>query len=118
MNVLVLGSGGREHALTWAISKSAHIDELYVAPGNGGTAGIATNVPLNAEDAEAVLNRILYCPEQSPSQLRCQPPLHKGAFVPTAEDAHDGTLRHILFCTKQIARKVFVSYRIKLDKER
>ena len=63
-------------------------------------------------------NRILYCPEQSPGQLRCQPPLHKGAFVPTAEDAHDGTLRHILFCTKQIARKVFVSYRIKLDKER
>ena len=55
MNVLVLGSGGREHALTWAISKSAHIDELYVAPGNGGTAGIATNVPLNIEDAEAVV---------------------------------------------------------------
>ena len=44
--------------------------------------------------------------------------LIQGAFVPTAEDAHDGTLRHILFCTKQIARKVFVSYRIKLDKER
>ena len=55
MNVLVLGGGGREHALTWAIAKSPRIGELYVAPGNGGTATIAQNVPLNAEDADAVI---------------------------------------------------------------
>lgn len=55
MNVLVLGGGGREHALTWALSRSSHVDELYAAPGNGGTAAIAKNVPLDAEDAEAVI---------------------------------------------------------------
>ena len=55
MNVLVLGSGGREHALTWALAKSSHIGELYVAPGNGGTATIAKNVPLDMLDAEAII---------------------------------------------------------------
>ncbi len=55
MNVLVLGSGGREHALTWAISKSARCGELFVAPGNGGTAAIAQNVPVAIEDPEAII---------------------------------------------------------------
>ena len=56
MNILVLGGGGREHAITWALAKSARSDELFVAPGNGGTADIAQNVAgLNAEDGEAVL---------------------------------------------------------------
>ena len=56
MNILVLGGGGREHAITWALAKSARTDELFVAPGNGGTADIAQNVAgLNAEDGEAVL---------------------------------------------------------------
>ena len=51
MNVLVLGSGGREHAITWALAKSPQVEELFVAPGNGGTAGIARNIPgLDAED--------------------------------------------------------------------
>ena len=44
MNILVLGSGGREHAIAWALSKSPRCDELFVAPGNGGTAAVATNV--------------------------------------------------------------------------
>ncbi len=56
MNILVLGSGGREHALTWALAKSPLCDEIYVAPGNGGTSEIATNIKsLNIEDGEAVL---------------------------------------------------------------
>ena len=56
MNILVLGSGGREHAITWALAKSPNTDELYVTPGNGGTAGIATNIPgIDINDAEAVL---------------------------------------------------------------
>ena len=57
MNILVLGSGGREHAIAWALSKSPKCEKLYVAPGNGGTAGFARNVKeLNAEDGEAVLD--------------------------------------------------------------
>jgi len=56
MNILVLGGGGREHAISWALAKSPRYTELYVAPGNGGTANIARNVKdLNAEDAQAVL---------------------------------------------------------------
>lgn len=55
MNVLVLGSGGREHALAWAIAKSPRLDSLFVAPGNGGTASIAKNVPLDMNDADAVI---------------------------------------------------------------
>ena len=56
MNILVLGSGGREHAIAWALAKSPRCDALYVAPGNGGTADIAENVPgLDIMDAAALL---------------------------------------------------------------
>ena len=55
MNILVLGSGGREHAIAWALAKSPLCGGLFVAPGNGGTAEIATNIKtLNIEDGEAV----------------------------------------------------------------
>lgn len=56
MNILVLGSGGREHALAWALAKSPRTTELYVAPGNGGTAHVATNITgLDINNGEAVL---------------------------------------------------------------
>ncbi len=56
MNVLVIGSGGREHALCWAIRKSDLVDELFCAPGNGGIADEATCVDLNASNANEVIN--------------------------------------------------------------
>ena len=57
MNILVLGSGGREHALTWALAKSPKCSEIYIAPGNGGTDSLGTNIKsLNIEDGEAVLD--------------------------------------------------------------
>ncbi|NGM18016.1 phosphoribosylamine--glycine ligase [Eggerthellaceae bacterium zg-893] len=57
MNILVLGSGGREHAMTWALKKSPLVEALFVAPGNGGTEEIATNVTnLVINDGEAVLS--------------------------------------------------------------
>ncbi|NPD30961.1 phosphoribosylamine--glycine ligase [Eggerthellaceae bacterium zg-1084] len=56
MNILVLGSGGREHALARSIADSPRTDRLFVAPGNGGTAAFAQNVPqLSIEDGQAVL---------------------------------------------------------------
>ena len=58
MNILVLGSGGREHAISWALAKSEKCEKLFVAPGNGGTAQLAKaeNVTgLSATDGEAVL---------------------------------------------------------------
>jgi len=54
MNVLLLGSGGREHAMAWKLSQSSLLSKLYVAPGNAGTEQIATNVALNPMDFSAV----------------------------------------------------------------
>jgi len=56
VRVLVVGSGGREHALTWALGRSEHVDEVHVAPGNGGTSTIATNVPIEAEDISGLVD--------------------------------------------------------------
>ncbi len=54
MNVLILGSGGREHALSWKISQSNLLKELYIAPGNAGTTELGRNIPLDISDFEAV----------------------------------------------------------------
>jgi phosphoribosylamine--glycine ligase len=56
MNVLLIGSGGREHALAWAIAKSVRLRKLFVAPGNAGTAQLATNVALDTADHAAVID--------------------------------------------------------------
>lgn len=54
LNVLLLGSGGREHALAWSINKSERLNRLYIAPGNPGTAEIGTNVDLDPGDFDAI----------------------------------------------------------------
>ncbi len=54
MNVLVLGSGGREHAISWKLSQSSQLDKLFIAPGNAGTSGLGTNVDIDVMDFEAV----------------------------------------------------------------
>lgn len=55
MRVLVVGSGGREHALAWALARSPLLTTLYVAPGNAGTTQVATNVPVAAMDADGLV---------------------------------------------------------------
>ena len=59
MRILLLGSGGREHALAWKMLQSRLCDQLFVAPGNAGTAAIATNLSLNPTDFEAVKKTVL-----------------------------------------------------------
>ena len=54
MKVLVVGSGGREHALVWKLSQSAEVSELFCAPGNGGIADLAELVDIGAEDVESL----------------------------------------------------------------
>ncbi len=54
MNILLLGSGGREHALAWKISQSSHTTSLFIAPGNAGTALCGTNVALSPTDFNAL----------------------------------------------------------------
>jgi phosphoribosylamine--glycine ligase len=52
MKILVVGGGGREHALVWKLAQSPRVDKLYAAPGNAGTAALAENVAIGAEDVE------------------------------------------------------------------
>lgn len=55
LTVLVVGSGGREHALVWALQRSPSVERVLVAPGNGGTAAIAENLPIPATDIPALV---------------------------------------------------------------
>lgn len=59
MNILLLGSGGREHALAWKMLQSNKCQKLYVAPGNAGTSQIATNIELNPNDFEAIKKAVI-----------------------------------------------------------
>ena len=54
MKILLLGSGGREHALAWKISQSAKCEKLFIAPGNAGTLAVGENVPIKADDFDAI----------------------------------------------------------------
>lgn len=55
MKILIVGSGGREHALAWKLQQSPRTEKLYCAPGNGGTAGLAENVPIAVDDIPALV---------------------------------------------------------------
>jgi phosphoribosylamine--glycine ligase len=59
MNILLLGSGGREHALAWKLSRSSSLENLFIAPGNAGTKALGTNLPVDPNDFEAVKQTVL-----------------------------------------------------------
>lgn len=59
MNILILGSGGREHTIAWKLSQSNKLNQLFVAPGNAGTAAIAKNIPIGVNDFEAIKDCVL-----------------------------------------------------------
>ena len=91
MKVLLLGSGGREHALAWKIAQSPKIEKLYIAPGNAGTSAVGENVDIKATDFPALnafalehkIDMIVVGPED---------PLVQGIFDCFKEDA---ATRHI-----------------------
>ncbi len=58
MNILILGSGGREHTLAWKVKQSPNCEKVFVAPGNGGTSAIATNLNINIKDFSKVARAI------------------------------------------------------------
>ena len=86
MNILLLGSGGREHAMAWKIAKSPKLSTLYIAPGNPGTATVGTNLPIAADNFPAlkiaVLNYKIDMVVVGPED-----PLVKGVVNFFAEDA-------------------------------
>jgi phosphoribosylamine--glycine ligase len=59
MNVLILGSGGREHAFAWKIAKSSSCNKLFIAPGNAGTAEMGTNINIEVNDFESIKEFVL-----------------------------------------------------------
>ena len=77
MNILLLGSGGREHALAWKLAQSRHCSTLYIAPGNAGTSQCGTNVDLSPLDFEAIGK---FCNQQDIGMVVVGPeePLVKG----------------------------------------
>lgn len=86
MNILLLGSGGREHAMAWKIAQSPKLSTLYIAPGNPGTAQVGINLPIAADNFDALkdavlknnINLVVVGPED---------PLVKGVVNFFAEDA-------------------------------
>ena len=60
MKLLLLGSGGREHALAWKIAQSAKVDKLFIAPGNAGTASVGDNVDMRADDFEGIARFVIH----------------------------------------------------------
>ncbi len=59
MNILIIGSGGREHTLAWKIAQSDKVENLYIAPGNAGTASTGTNLNINVSDFQEVKKTVL-----------------------------------------------------------
>jgi len=54
MNILILGSGGREHAIAWKVAQSPKVDSIFIAPGNAGTRKVGTNIPLDLDDFKSI----------------------------------------------------------------
>ena len=79
MKILLLGSGGREHALAWKIAQSEKCDKLYIAPGNAGTSNCGENVTMKADDFEAIKS---FCVEKQIDMVVVGPedPLVKGIY--------------------------------------
>ncbi len=91
MNILLLGSGGRECAIAWKISQSKHTDNLFIAPGNAGTAILGKNVNISATDFDAIAQFVI---ENNIEMVVVGPedPLVKGIYNYFKENE---TLRHI-----------------------
>ena len=85
MKLLLLGSGGREHALAWKIAQSSKIEKLYIAPGNAGTCNVGENVAIKADDFEAIKTFVL---ENGVNMVVVGPedPLVKGVYNFFKED--------------------------------
>jgi phosphoribosylamine--glycine ligase len=92
MNILLLGSGGREHALAWKIQQSKHCQKLYIAPGNPGTAAIGENIAIDLNDFKAIAD----CCKQNDIHILVvgpEDPLVKGIYDYLRSDL---SLKHLI----------------------
>ena len=86
MKILLLGSGGREHALAWKIAQSEKCEKLYIAPGNAGTSNCGTNIPMKADDFE-VIKQFVVAEEIDMVVVGPEDPLVKGIYDDMKQDA-------------------------------
>ena len=93
MKILLLGSGGREHALAWKIAQSERVEKLYIAPGNAGTGTLqkSENVAMKADDFEAIKQ---FCVEKQINMVVVGPedPLVKGIYDNLKADERTKTI--------------------------
>ena len=85
MNLLLLGSGGREHALAWKIAQSPKIEKLYIAPGNAGTRNVGENIAIKADDFTAIKEFVI-ANEVNMVVVGPEDPLVKGVYDFFKED--------------------------------
>lgn len=93
MNILIVGSGGREHAMAWKIKQSSKLGKLFIAPGNAGTSELGTNIPVGVSDFEGLKKAVI---ENSIDLVLV------GPEVPLCEGLHDffisdDHLKNVLF---------------------
>jgi len=93
MNILIIGSGGREHAFAWKISQSPKLDQLYIAPGNAGTSEFGTNIEIGTTDFQSIRKVVL---DKNIDMVVV------GPEVPLVEGIHD------FFLADELLRKVSV----------
>ena len=93
MNILIIGSGGREHAFAWKISQSPKLDQLYIAPGNAGTSEFGTNIEIGTTDFQLIRKVVL---DKNIDMVVV------GPEVPLVEGIHD------FFLADELLRKVSV----------
>jgi phosphoribosylamine--glycine ligase len=98
MNVLLIGSGGREHALSWALAKSPRLKKLFIAPGNPGTAQCGTNVALDPDNHAAV---IAFCRKETIDLVVVGP---EAPLVGGLADALDAAGIHVFGPSKTAAQ--------------
>ena len=125
MHVLILGSGGREHTLAWKLAESPQLTQLFIAPGNAGTAKLGTNIPIGVSDFQAIKEAVLQY------QIKL---LIVGPEVPLVEGIHDffnkdSELKHVgvigpkkqgaqLEGSKEFAKEFMIRHKIPTAKYR
>lgn len=83
LNILIVGGGGREHALAWKLERSSRVQKIFIAPGNGGTRSQkTTNIPVAADDFDglrklALENDVSGCLFRLPENLTDRQPKHR-----------------------------------------
>ena len=96
MKILVVGSGGREHAIVWRLAQDAERHELFCAPGNAGIASLATCVALKGDDVAGI---VAWAKEMKPDLVVVGPEADAALAEQVTQAKRDGLIDAFLFCS-------------------